>query len=227
MALAYALCLLTACNSTDVAPLPGEVTRAVPLATITPFPTPTPPAGWRIYSKQGFQIALPTGWQEIALDEAGLRTALQAAQNNNPPLAESLGTLLQTGQYKTLVLYAARASSAPIFENVSVARVSVASETRIETIAQAYAGALPDAVRGSKLIQLVQSSPINGMDAAEIVYEVSLINGEGQLVTLRGVQYLFLPGSGELYVVTISGDNANGSALMAVARDMARSFVAR
>lgn len=227
VAIAVALCLLSACGSSEVPSLPGQATRAAALATITPIPTPTPPPGWRIFSKQGFQIALPPRWQEIRLDEASLRTAIQAAQDNNPPLADALGTLLQTGQYKTLLLYATATVSAPTLQNVAIARVSVPRDTRIETIAQAYAGALPDAVRGSKLVEVVQSLPMNGLDAAEIIYEVSLISGDGQLVTLRGVQYLFLTGPEALYVVTISGDKENSSALIVLARDMAGSFVAR
>lgn len=216
---------LTACGSNP------ETTTPVPPAqtvapTRRPVIIPTIPAGWTPYSRSSFQIALPDSWQEVKLGEADLKAAIAAAQQNNPPLVDALSTLLSSGQYKTFTFYAIDKNNATSLENVSIARVALDGSEDFATFAKAYADALPNVVRGSKVIQAQPPTKINGINAAVIVYDVSLVDQSGNLATLRGVQYLYLLDSGDAYLVTVTGDGNNAASFMPLAQQIGTSFVA-
>lgn len=216
---------LTACGSS-----PETTTPAPPAQTVAPTRRPviipTIPSGWTPYSRSNFQIALPDSWQEVKLGEADLKAAITAAQENNPPLVDALSTLLSSGQYKTFTFYAIDKNNATSLENVSIARVALDGSQDFAAFAKAYADALPNVVRGANVIQAQPPTKINGMNAATIVYDVSLVDQSGNLATLRGVQYLYLLDSGDAYLVTVTGDGNNASKFMPLAQQIGMSFVA-
>lgn len=219
-----ALVLGISCGGTQT-----ETSSVPPQATLAPTrPTliiPTPPPGWTPYSRSTFQIALPNSWQEIKLSDADLKNVIASAQANNPPLAEQLRTVLDTGQYKAFLLYAVE-SKAGLLENVSVARVALEGGNDLQAYAKAYANALPDVVRGAKLIDAQMPLKVNGMNAAAFTYDVSLVDGSGNLTTLRGVQYLYVLDSGDAYLITVTGQTDDAAKFTALARQIGTSFVA-
>lgn len=218
------LALMVACGGGTETPPPA--TPAATLApTRRPVIVPTTPAGWTPYSRSTFQIALPDTWQEIKLDNATLSSTIQAAQESNPQLADQLRTLLDSGQFKALTFYGVDKNNATSFQNVSIARVALEGTNDLETFAKQYADALPNVIRGSKLVEMRPPSRINGINAAMVVYDVSLVDHEGTLVTLRGVQYLYMLESGDTYLVTVTGAATDAGKFMALAQQIGTSFV--
>jgi hypothetical protein len=190
----------------------------------TPIP-PTPPPGWNIFSRSEYQIALPASWQELVLQDQDLKDAIATAQSENPPLAAELNTLLQSGQYKAFIFYAADKSARPGVRTISIARTTLGGSNDLQTFAASYAEALPQVIRGAHLVEAQGSLEVNGMRAAAFVYDVPLINSNGVLTTSRGVQYLYQLDSGAAYLVTVTGDAREGDKFGALARAIATSFV--
>lgn len=221
-----ALFFLHACSEPSTAS--PENTRALnvtaaPTRQVVTFPTPAP--GWSIYSRSTYQIALPASWQEVKLQENELKNAIAAAQESNPPLAEQLRTLLESGQYKGFIFYATEKNRAAVTRNVSIARSTLAGGQDLQTFAKAYADALPNLVRGAKVSEAQAPLKINGIHAAAFVYDVPLVDNAGNLTTLRGVQYLYVLDGGDAYLVTVTGDATDAEKFMPLARQIAASFV--
>lgn len=218
-----AIILLAACGN---APTPTpDILRETSAPTRRPVIIPTTPPGWTPYSRSTYQIALPDAWQEVKLSEQNLKDAIASAQENNPPLAEQLRTLLESGQYKSLAFYAVEKSNAPVLKNVSIARLALQGTNDLEAFAKSYADALPNVARGSRVIEVQAPLQINGTNAAAFQYDVSLVNTEGVLTTLRGVQYLYVLDSGDAYLVTVMGDANDAEKFLPLARQIATSFV--
>ncbi len=221
----FGMLVVAACGGESQTATPNATPAPTVAPTRRPVVIPTTPAGWTPYSRATYQIALPDAWQEIKLSEAELKSAISSAQENNPPLAEQLRALLESGQYKAFVFYAVDKTNSASLQNVSIARTSLESTHDLVTYVKAYADALPKAVRGAKVVQVQAPLSVNGMQAASIVYDISLIDNTGNLLTLRGVQFLYLLESGDAYLVTVTGDTAGGEKFMSRARDIATSFV--
>lgn len=222
-----ALLILNACDerqTTTPENTPTSNATTAPTRRQVTFPTPAP--GWSIYSRSTYQIALPDSWQEIKLQETELKNAIAAAQDSNPPLAEQLRTLLQSGQYKGFIFYATEKNRAAVTRNVSIARSTLAGGQDLQTFAKAYADALPNLVRGAKVSEVQAPLKINGINVAAFVYDVPLVDNAGNLTTLRGVQYLYVLEGGDAYLVTLTGDAADAEKFMPLARQIATSFVA-
>jgi hypothetical protein len=215
------LVLTAACAPIDLLSTPTPA--RTPTAAIV-FPSPRP--GWTVYSRSTYQLALPAAWRPIELDEAELRATIQAAQEANAPLAESLRALLESGRYRAFVFYAAATQPAAVIQNVSVVRIAGAGTNDIQSFARATADALPGAARGARVEAVRAPLTVNGLDAAEIVYTLPVISGDGDLVNVRGVQYLYLLDSGDAYVMTVAGDATDGDAFTGLAREIALSFAA-
>lgn len=223
--LAVVVVMLVACG-TDLLP---QSATAEPEVTATPSPPvvtfPTPPIGWTVYSRSTYQLALPDSWQTVKLQEGDLRAVITAAQNSNPPLAEQLRALLESGQYKSFVFYATDATRGQALQNVSVARVTLGGTNDLEAYARSYAQGLPNVVRGAQVVEVQVPLRINGLAAALVVYDVSLVDDAGALTKLRGVQYLFLLSSGDAYLVTVTGPATDAARFMTLARQIGTSFV--
>ncbi len=218
-----ALLFLAACGGNETAtPTPPPAATLAP--TRRPVVVPTLPTNWKAYRSSTFQIALPPNWQTIQLGESEIKTAIASAQENNPPLAEQLRVLLESGQYRAFVFYAVD-TSAPNAPSVSIARLGLEGTNDLQAYAKSYAETLPNVVRGSKVIEVQSSVRVNGMDAASFVYDVSLVNTDGELTTLRGVQFLYVLESGDAYLVTVTGSASQADAFMPRARQIATSFV--
>ncbi len=208
----------------------GEAETPAPLPTETPAPTraalvlPTAAPGWKIGKRADVQIALPDTWQEIKLDANALQAAIVAAQDRNPPLAEQLRALLESGQTQALIFYAADTTPALVARNVAISRVNMPPNQDLKTFAKTYADALPNIVRGAQVREVQAPLKINGMNAAAIVYDVSLVDRAEKLTTLRGVQYLYVLDSGAAYMVTVTGDAADAEKFTPLARQLATSF---
>ncbi len=217
---ALLLVLLGACNVINT-PAP-----TVPPPTVTPTPIvfPTAPAGWSVHKNASFQISLPGSWQEIPLDEAGLKSEIDAATADNPYLATMLRSILESGQFKSFLFYATDKTSTDVINNVSIARTTIPNATSVDRAAREYADALPQVLKGAKLVAIDTPLEINGQNAAEVDYDLPLVNAAGQVVTLRGVQYLVLPNSGNAYVITATGDAANEEKFVPLARQIGHSF---
>ena len=216
---------VAACGGESQTATPNATPAATRTPTRRPVVIPTTPAGWTPYSRATYQIALPDAWQEIKLSEAELKSAISSAQENNPPLAEQLRALLEAGQYKAFVFYAVDKTNSANLQNVSIARTSLEGTNDLATYTKAYADALPNVVRGANVVQVQAPLLVNGMQAASIVYDISLIDNAGKLITLRGVQFLYLLESGDAYLVTVTGNAAEREKFMSQARDIATSFV--
>lgn len=221
-----ALALAAACGGDLPSETPSAPPTSTPQPTRPPLIIPTTPAGWTPYSRSTYQIALPDAWREVKLSQQELQAAIAVAQENNPPLAEQLRALLESEQYTSFVFYALDEKGAGILRNVSIARVGLEGTNDAQTFAKAYADALPNVVRGSKVLEVQAPLRVNGIAAAAIVYDLSLVNPGGELVTLRGVQYLYLLESGDAYLVTVTGDASEAEKFMPLAREIATSFVA-
>jgi hypothetical protein len=204
---------------------------ATPLPDATATPTrqlvtpPTPAPGWKLVKRSTYQIALPDTWQEIKLQEDEIKNAVTAAQDNNPPLADILRTLLESRQYKGFIFYAADKNAAPPARTVAIARAALPPNQDLQSTAQTYAQLLPTLVRGAQVTNIQAPLKINGIDAAAFDYTISLVNQNAKLATVRGVQYLYVLDSGDAYLVTLSGD-ASDPAFESVARDIAETFAA-
>jgi hypothetical protein len=219
-----ALTLAVACGGDTATTTPAPpVQTATP--TRRPVIIPTTPAGWTPYSRSTYQIALPDSWEEVKLGEAELKSAIASAQESNPPLAEQLRALLDSGQHSSFTFYALDKSASQAIRNVSIAHVALEGANDLTAYVKAYADALPNVVRGSKVTGVQVPLRINGIDAAEIVYDISLVDSAGALVTLRGVQYLYLLESGDAYLVTVTGGASDPEKFMPLARQIGTSFV--
>lgn len=216
--------LLAACAGGTETPSP-----IAPIETIAPTRrpviVPTTPPGWTPYSRSTYQIALPDTWEEIKLDDISLKNTIAAAQESNPQLADQLRTLLDSGQYRSLTFYGIDKNNATSLQNVSIARVALEGTNDLGAFARSYADALPNVIRGSKLVEMRPPARINGINAALITYDLSLVDREGALVTLRGVQYLYQLESGDTYLVTVTGAASNEK-FIALAHQIGTSFVA-
>lgn len=219
------LIALTACGGETETPTP-TLPVATTAPTRRPVIVPTPPPGWTPYSRSTYQIALPNTWQEVKLSADELKNAITAAQENNPPLAEQLRALLESGQYDSFLFYGAEKNSASVAQNVSITHVALEGTNDLATFTNSYAQALPNVVRGARVLEVRSPLRVNGIDAAALVYDVPLVDGAGTLTTLRGVQFLFLLESGDAYLVTVTGDRSNADAFMPLAQQIATSFVA-
>jgi len=219
----FVLLLIVACDGaqTETPNLP-EATLA---PTRRPLTIPTTAAGWSAYSRSTFQIALPDTWHEVKLSDADLKRAITSAQENNPPLAEQLRALLESGRYNAFTFYAIENNDTGILRNVSIARVALKGANDLQAFAKSYAEQLPNVVRGSKVVELQRDLKVNGMNAAALVYDVSLVDQAGALTTLRGMQYIYLLDSGDAYLVTVTGDVNEGEKFLGLARQIATSFV--
>lgn len=220
------LFFLNACGDAQTVTPEATLTAetAAPTRAVIALPTPAP--GWSVVRRARFQISLPDTWQPFQLQENDLKKAIAAAQNSNPPLAEQLRAMLESGQYKSFLLYATDQASAPVVRNVSVTPVSPGKMNDLQAFAKAYADALPNVIRGAKVGEIQAPLKINGMNAAGFVYDVSLVDNAGKLTTLRGVQYLYVPDSGDAFMITVTGDAADAEKFMPLARQIAASFVA-
>ncbi len=215
--------LLSGCEALFGPPTPTPVPP-----TVTPTPTlppPTAPAGWTGHQKDSFQITLPASWQEIQMGDAALKQAIDAASTDNPHLADTLRGILTSGQNKNFEFYAVDSKSpGVIVTNVSVARTTVPPGTTAAQAAQQFASSLPQLLKGAKLVEVRGPLEINGLHAGEVDYDLPLVNPAGQVVTVRGVQTLFVPNSGNGYVVTVTGDASQANQFVPVAREIAQSF---
>lgn len=222
------LVIFAACTGGTQTPAPNSPTfTAQPPATIPALTVPTPPPGWSVYNRSSFAIALPNSWQEVELDENNLKSAITSAQGSNPPLADQLNLLLQSGQYKSLSFYATEKNQANIVSNVSVSQLTLTGTNDLRTFAKSYAAALPDAIRGAKLIDTQVPLKINGLNAASFAYDISIVDNTKTLTTLRGLQFLYLMDSGNAYLLTLTGDAADGDKFTALARNISATFVAK
>lgn len=217
--------ILGACDSAPVAPTapPPPTPFAAPTRQVIRLPTVAP--GWNQFTRSTYQIALPASWQEIKLQPDALRDALARAQENNPPLADALETLLASGQYQGFIFYAADYDAAPLATTLAIARAPLPPNQTLETLAQAYAATLPNLIRGAQVTRAPDTFKINNLDTAAFEYTLALVDTRGKLVTLRGQQYLYVLDSGDAYLVTITGDAAD-TALPAQARAIAETFAA-
>jgi hypothetical protein len=161
----------------------------------------------------------------VKLGEDDLKSAISTAQANNPPRAEQLRTLLESGQYKSLAFYAVEQAATPAVRNVSITRLSLAGTNDLQAYMKSYAEALPNVIRGAQVQEVQAPLRVNNMNAASIVYDVSLVDSAGTLTTLRGVQFLYLLDAGDAYLVTITGDAKDAVKFMPLARQIATSFV--
>lgn len=221
-----ALTCLNACGepqTTMPANTPTLNATAAPTRRVMTIPTAAP--GWSMYSRSTYQIALPDSWQEVKLQENELKNAIASAQESNPPFAEQLRTLLESGQYKGFIFYATEKNRAAVARNVSIARSTLAGSQDLQTFAKTYADALPNLVRGAKVKEAQAPLKINGINAAAFVYDVPLVDDAGNLTMLRGVQYLYVLEGGDAYLVTVTGDAADAENFMPLARQIATSFV--
>jgi hypothetical protein len=214
------LIFLSACN------VVSTPTPTVPPSTATPTPLvpPTAPAGWSVHKNASFQISLPGSWQEIPLDEARLKSEVDAASANNPHLADLLRGILEGGQFKSLLFYATDRTSTNVISNVSLTRTTLPNSTSVDQAARDYAQALPQILKGAKLVAIDTPLDINGQQGAEVDYDLPLVNVAGQVVTLRGVQYLVVLNAGNAYVVTVTGEAAKEESFVPLARQIGRSF---
>jgi hypothetical protein len=215
------LALLCACNLFNT----PTSTAVAPTATTAPVASPVPPAGWTIHQGAAFQIALPPSWEQFPLDETALKSKVDAASSDNPHLAATLRAILDSGQFKSFLFYGADKTSANIISNVSIARATTPNGISADQAEKDYAEALPNVLKGAKLVALETALKVNGRKAGEVDYDLPLVNAAGQVVTLRGVQYLFFLDSGGAYVVTVTGDAANQETFVPLARQIGRSFL--
>ncbi|MCC7163434.1 MAG: hypothetical protein IT331_13140 [Anaerolineae bacterium] len=223
VAAAIILIFLAACGGEPATPTrPAET--VVP--TRRPVIVPTLPPGWTPYSRTAYQIALPNTWQEVKLSRDALKNTIAAAQESNPPLAEQLRALLESEQYDSFLFYGAEKNSASVVQNVSITHLALEETNDLQTFSQSYADAFPNIVRGSKVLELQSSLRVNGIEASSIVYDMPLVDGAGNLITLRGVQFLFRLESGDAYLVSVTGDAGDADTFMPLARQIATSFVA-
>ncbi len=213
--------VLGACSS-NTTPAPTVAPRT---PTRVPVSTPTPPAGWSIHTRPGFQLALPSSWQELPLDDAALKSMIDSASNDNPHLAVLLSSILTSGQNKNLLFFAADKTAGPVVTNVTITRTDLSNYTGVDQAVRQYAQSLPDVIKGAKLISIDAPLDINAAKGGEIIYDLPLVNASGQVVTVRGIQYLVLTPSGQTYVVTVTGDSSDGDKLIPLARQIGRSFV--
>lgn len=221
----FVIAISVACSAGLPTQVPNTISETPGAPTPSPIIIPTPPQGWTPYSRSTYQIALPDSWQEIKLSDAQLKGAIATAQENNPPLAEQLRALLESGQYKSFVFYAVEKNSA-VPRNVSIARVALAGTNDLQAYAKTYAEQLPNVVRGAKVIEVQAPIQVNGMRAAEVTYDISLMDETSNLMTLRGVQYLYVLETGDAYLVTVTGGGDDPEKFTALARAIATSFVA-
>lgn len=217
--LAFAL-LLGACNvlSSPTASAP------TPTSTLVHAPAPSPPAGWSAHDGPSFKISLPDSWAPISLDEPTLKKEIDAASSDNPHLAVTLKAILDSGQFKSFVYYAVDKTATNIVSNVSVVRTPSPAGSSVEQIERDYAQSLPQVLKGAKLVAMESALEINGLKTGEIDYDLPLVNSAGQVVTLRGVQFILFPDSGDAYVVTVTGDAAAQDTLVPLARQIGHSF---
>lgn len=217
------LLLLVDCGGdSNETPLASETTLA---PTPAPLVIPTTPPGWTPYSRSTYQLALPDSWVQVKLDEQALKSAISAAQASNPPLAEQLRTLQESGQYKAFIFYAVENASAPPLRNVAITRLSLSGTNDLQAYMKSYAETLPGVIRGAQVIEVQAPLRVNNMNAASIIYDVSLVDNAGTLTTLRGVQFLYLLDSGDAYLVTVTGDARDADKFTPLARQIATSFV--
>lgn len=216
---AAVLALLCACTFIST---PGPTTT-LPSPTL-PLVTPTPPAGWQIHNGPSFQLSMPSSWEQVSLDEVTLKNEINGAASNNPHLADTLRSILDTGRYKSFLFYGIDNSASEITRNVSVIRTPRPDGSSIEQTERDYAEALPSVLKGSRLVAIETALEINGHKAGEVDYDLPIVNAAGAVVTLRGVQYLFFTNTTDTYVVTVTGDASDQEAFVPLARQVGRSF---
>lgn len=216
------LALAAGCSSLIGTPAP---TAPPPTTTPQPIITPTPPAGWSIHQGDHFQLALPPGWQELPLDDAGLKKLIDSASTSNPHLADQLNGIVSSGQNKSFIFFAADTTPGPIVANLSLSRTTIPAGTSVDQAVRDFADSLPQLLKGGKLISFDVPMELNGQKAGEIVYDLPLVNPAGQVVTVRGVQFLIAPRSGAPYVLAITGDAADADKFMPLARQIGSSFL--
>lgn len=224
--IAVALLILAVISACGGEPESTPTPSATLAPTRRPVIVPTLVPGWTPYSRSAYQIALPDSWEEVKLTEEQLKSAITTAQEDNPPLAEQLRALLESGQYDSFLFYGVDKSGGPVVSNVSITHLGLEGTNDLQSFAESYTAALPNVVRGSKVIQMQSPLRVNGIDAASLTYDVPLVDGAGNLVTLRGVQFLFMLDSGDAYLVTVTGDAQDAATFEPLAQQIATSFVA-
>ena len=124
----------------------GETNPLTQTAIATHTTTPTRPAmvlptaapGWKIFKRSTYQIALPETWQEVKLQADEIKSAILAAQDRNPPLADVLRTLLESGQYQGFIFYATDENTAPRAHTVSIARAGLPPNQNLHRHSQLF-----------------------------------------------------------------------------------------
>ncbi len=203
----------------------GPTATALTTTAEAVIPSPTAKSGWTVYNETGFQISLPETWQKVQLDDATLTQEIDDASKNNPHLADQLRGILSSGQNKKFLFYGVdTATKSLVVNNVSVARTTVPSGITAGQAAQQFSDALPQLLKGAKVVATNPPTQINGVQAAEVDYDLPLVNAGGQLVTVRGIQYIIVPSTGDAFVITVSGDASEADQWTPQARQISQSF---
>ena len=206
--LALTLLLLVACG----APL-STPTAIPPTATPTPVPpTPTPTAvstkDWPLYERpaEGFAINLPPSWQPVDLDPQTLEATFRALGEKNPQAMAMFGeqaqNLIASGFKFFGFEMAPEAAALGFATNVNVLKQPLPVAVSLEVYTQLNVGQLENTPTVVKPVSH-QRVKLDGVEAEELRYRISLNSPTGGVATLAVTQYLVVSGK-DAYVVTLT-----------------------
>jgi hypothetical protein len=158
-----------------------------------------------------FTLALPAGWQEVALSAEAIQQAAREAEGRNVHLVVVLRSLLEGERYKQMEYFAFDPATA---DSVNVLRAPIAPGTTAAQVLEQVRQALPQTVPGVRVTDGRADLRVHGRAAALVEYELRVLQPGVGMQTYQGVQVYVLDGEA-VYVISVNGPAGEGFTALA------------
>jgi hypothetical protein len=185
-----------------------QTTTTPTLALPAASPTPALVAGWTLFENlaEGFAVALPPTWEEIALDQKTLEASLKVIKEQNPQIAAML-----EGQVYDLIAFgckffgldlAPEATATGFATNVNILKQSLGAEVSLDFYVQVNVGQLEKMANVVKPVSHRRVNLVAG-EGEELQYRMNMALPTGETIAVSITQYAVIKGQ-DAYVVTLA-----------------------
>ncbi len=166
------------------------------------LPTPTLEPGWKIYRvpSDGFALALPASWRQLALNQNDLAAVANALGDKNPEFGTAPGSSVAPAVKFVAVDSAPEGTLGSFSTNVNIFHHTQLIEAPLEVYVPIGLKALQDLPNGSKPVLHRRVQTLAGA-AEEFQYHNTLTLPNDQNVTTANREYLIVRGK-EFFVIT-------------------------
>ncbi len=210
--------------------------------TFTPAPTSAPASeetvdvitstletGWTLYRMvdEGFEIALPPGWQTFSLNPETMQDALAIVGEQNPAFkdmfsSEMLLRLAAAGIKFYGMNLQADAMAYDLPPSINILKIDLGMALPLDTYIPATLKQL-EAVADPEVPITHRRVTLSGVDAEEFKYGMAMTNLLGKPIKGKVVQYLLVDGTTQ-YAITLASPNELAEGYAAIFEQIGQSF---